>query len=418
MALTERQQQANELMAKHKHVLLYGGARSGKTWVILRAIVIRALKASGSTHAVLRLHFGDLRQSIILDTFPTMMQTEFPQLEGKWTLNKSDWHIIFPNQSRIVFGGLDDQKQTDKVLGQGHSTIFLNEASQISYASRSKAVSRLAQNKGVDQKEFIDCNPPSKGWWGYKIFIEGQFPDSEVRPDPSNYAYLSMNPTDNDHLPQDYIKEMLEPLPERQKKRLLHGEFSEDVDEPLWTQEMLDKIRCDTHPELDRIVIAVDPSGQSGDEDVRSDEVGIVVMGRANGCAYLLEDASGSYTPWKWARMVLKLYDFHKADAIVAEQNYGGELVRTNIHSHDQTARVRLVWASRGKHVRADPVAGLVSQDKMRHVGQFGKLEDQLLQFATYGYTGDRSPDRADAYIWAATDLVVSNRKKPVRVIY
>jgi len=416
MGLTTRQREANKTIASHGHVLLYGGSRSGKTWVIIRAIVARAIKAPKSSHVILRLHFNHLKHSIIYDTFPSVMEAEFPRVPYK--LDRSDWFAYLPNGSRILFGGLDDKERTEKILGQEHSTAYLNEASQITYGARNKAQTRLAQNVGLTPREYVDCNPPSKGHWVYKLFVRKVEPESgQPLYNPDDFSVLGMNPEDNQqNLPEQFLAQ-LDQLPERDRKRFLQGVFGEEVDEPLWTEESLARCRIYKMPQLQRVIIAVDPSGCAGPEDYRSDEVGISVCGTDGRRGYVLEDASGRYSPNAWARVVLDRMDEYGADAIVAERNFGGELVRSNIQGHDSNARVRLVTASRGKHIRAEPIAGLYEQGKVKHFGRFPNLEEQLIQFSTHGYTGDKSPDRADAMIHGLTDLAIANAKRKARVV-
>jgi len=141
---TPDQQEARKLLGgPSKHIMLRGGARSGKTFVLTDAIVTRALKCPETSHVVLRFRFNHLKFSIIFDTFPKVMTLRYPQVP--YELNKSDWFVKFPNGSRILFAGLDDAERTEKILGQEHATIFFNECSQISYDARNKAVTRLAQ---------------------------------------------------------------------------------------------------------------------------------------------------------------------------------------------------------------------------------------------------------------------------------
>jgi len=191
----------------------------------------------------------------------------------------------------------------------------------------------------------------------------------------------------------------------------LAGELLEEIEGALWTYAMLDRARIagtDEPPELQRVVVAVDPSGCAGPEDTRSDEIGIVVVGRdRNGIAYVLQDASGHYSPQQWAAMTIRCYDSWGANQIVAEKNFGGAMVDSTIRSVRRNAPVNMVTASRGKFQRAEPVAALYEQGKVRHLGTFRELEDQLCSFAANGYMGERSPDRADALIWALSDLML-----------
>lgn len=385
---------------------------SGKTFIILSTIVIRAMKAPGSTHVVLRHHFNHLKESVINDTLPKLLRLRWPDIT--YNVNRSDWFFSLPGGSRILFGGLDDKERTEKILGQEHSTIFLNECSQISYQARNKAVTRLAQNSGLKLKAFYDCNPPSMAHWTARLFIKHQEPTSGAAlPNPDRYAAMRMNPDDNiQNLPPEYIAE-LEALPDKDRRRFRYGEFLAQVDNALWTIDRLDELRIARSqlPDMMRVIVAIDPSGAAGPEDQRSDEIGIVVAGTDRlGNAYVLEDLSGHYSPQGWARAALTAFDRWNADRIVAERNFGGAMVESTIRAERRTASVKLVTASRGKAVRAEPVAALYEQGRVRHLGVFPDLEDQLSYFSTAGYQGDKSPDRADAAVWALTELMLEKQ--------
>jgi phage terminase large subunit-like protein len=421
-SLTPRQVEATRLLASPaRHIMLRGGSRSGKTFTICRAVAIRALKSPGSTHAVLRFRFNHLKQSVIEDTFPKVFRLCFPGVG--YSLNKTDWYIDLPNGSRILFGGLDDKDRTEKILGQEHSTIYLNEASQISYGARNKAITRLAQNSGLALKAYYDCNPPSMGHWTFRLFMMKVEPTSGAKlADPDLYTQMQMNPGDNlGNLPAAYIQE-LEALPEKERRRFLLGEFQAQVEGALWTLDGLDHCReaaWRTEDErqalierMQRIVVAVDPSGCSGPDDIRSDEIGITVCARdRQGNGYVLDDQSGRYGPEGWANAALSAYDRWNADVIVGEKNFGGAMVESTIRAVRRNAAIKLVTASRGKTQRAEPIAALYSQGKVKHVGAFPDLEDQMCNFATSGYQGSRSPDRADAAIWGLTECALEAKR-------
>jgi predicted phage terminase large subunit-like protein len=408
---TPRQQEAADLLASAAtHVMLFGGSRSGKTFLILRDIVERALEHT-SRHAVLRFRFNHLKASIIFDTFPKMMGMCFPG--AAWKLDKVDWLVRFENGSEIWFGGLDDKERTEKILGQEYSSIFLNECSQIPLGSRDVAVTRLAQKTPLALKMYYDCNPPSKRHWTYLYFIDHVHPARHQPLErPDNYVSLQVNPEHNrPNLPAEYFHE-LEQLDERKRQRFLLGIFADDDETALWTPETLDKGRLIDRapPEMQRIVIAVDPSGCSGPEDLRSDEVGIVVAGLGtDGRGYILEDLSGRHGPERWKTIVASAFDRWRADTVVAEVNFGGamvgEVIRTAATANGLPIPFREVTASRGKVVRAEPIAVLFGQGKVSLVGRFEELEHQLCAMTTAGYRGDRSPDRADAAIWALTAI-------------
>jgi phage terminase large subunit-like protein len=179
----------------------------------------------------------------------------------------------------------------------------------------------------------------------------------------------------------------------------LHGEILEDVEGALWTWGLIEPHRVDAPPELDRIVVGIDPAGTARK---RSDETGIVVAGIAHGELYILADGSGRMSPNRWATAALNLYDHWTADALVPEKNYGGDMVIQLLRSVDGMARIVPVHSRRGKQLRAEPVVSLYEQGKVHHVGSFPDLEDQMTTWVPG--EGD-SPDRVDALVHACTHL-------------
>jgi len=187
----------------------------------------------------------------------------------------------------------------------------------------------------------------------------------------------------------------------------LNAELLEDTPGALWSQGLIDGTRISAAPELTRIVVAIDPAATSGED---ADETGVVVVGQdKDGQGYVLADCSGRYTPIEWARIAISVYRTHHADRIVAERNNGGDMVEATLRMVDQNVPVTTVWASRGKVTRAEPISALYEQGRMHHVGTFPQLEDQMTNFTSdfdreaAGY----SPDRLDAMVWAATELLV-----------
>lgn len=428
-ALTAKQLEAQELLnGPAQHVMLAGGSRSGKTVLMVRKILQRALKAPGSRHAILRFRFGHCKQSIVHGTYPWVRKHCFPQVPySPKEINHSDWFATLPGGSEVWFGGLDDKERVEKILGNEYASILLNECSQIPYASRNMAVTRLAQKvedratgKPLRLKMYYDENPPDKGHWSYKLFRTHQDPESKQSlPDPGNYAYLQLNPRDNlENLPEEYIKS-LESLPPRLRKRFLEGEFRDAAPNALFSDEVLERWRLIDQdlPEMLRIVVAVDPSGADDEENTDNDEIGIVVCGLGvDGNGYVLEDLTCKAGPDTWGRVATGAFDRHAADRIVAEVNFGGAMVGAVIRAARARTPFRPVTASRGKVVRAEPISTLVESGKVRMAGIFRELEDELTAFTTYGYMGDHSPNRADAMIWGMSDLFPELTKEQKKV--
>lgn len=408
--------------------MLFGGSRSGKTFLHMRNVIFRALKAPKSRHAVLRFRFNHVKASIVLDTFPKVMQLAFPGVN--YALDKSDWYATLPGESQIWFGGLDDKERTEKILGQEHATLYLNECSQIPFNSRDMALTRLAQRveeivqnrapKMLKPRMFYDCNPPPKSHWTYKMFVQKIDPDSrQPLHHPDDYAAFQMNPKDNaENLAPGYLDTLMALSP-RLRKRFLEGEFADATPNQLFSDETIETWRVldGTVPDMVRVVVAVDPSGSGDVDNADNDAIGIVVAGLGtDGNAYVLEDLTVKAGPATWGRIAADAYQRHAADVIVGEVNYGGAMVQHTIKTAAPRAPYKSVNATRGKVVRAEPISALYEQGKVRHVGQFREMEDELSAFSTVGFLGDRSPNRADALIWALTELfpgMVAQKREP-----
>jgi len=743
--LTPKQKEALKILSSDAtHILLYGGSRSGKTFLLVRAVVIRAMASDESSHVILRYRFNQAKTKIGLGTFPKVMSLCFPDIE--YGIDKTDWYFTLPNGSTIWLGGLDEKERTEKILGEEHSTIYLNECSQIPYSSRNLALTRLAQkttftyangetkelrlkmyydcvsgdtvlpgqkkdiatlaleNKPIlaltsygwvwasppwengtgklytvitesgkqlkvtashrfwtkqgwkrlknittgqkilctDEHQYPDdvlnagslkqivrdsqenyykyhrqhdgqshpvvnfcqdylafasyamghnlcacchdaqdchtghqhqqatqrnhhsqefhallsrmfsgqpfckeghgdlpicglsrqkylfyqrfheslghlqsdiescfaeflslyffycsgafyspfstckpvllrnqlrqqahdqscpdytetpivdglqsfsfdtplmdnchyekvvaisqsttaafytievplvkhyiangfinhnCNPPTIAHWSYKLFFDHTEPNSKQLLDKSLFANMQMNPVDNlENLADNYIG-TLNQLPARQKVRFLEGNFSSLGGDYLWNIEGLEKWRTFKDiPDMQRIVVAIDPSGaENDDEDAVGDAIGIIVAGLGtDGNGYVLEDLTIKASPKTWGEIAVQAYDRHKADCIVAEGNYGGSMVEYVIQTARPRTPYKKVTATRGKVVRAEPISSLAESGKIRHAGNFNELEDELCSFTSRGYMGDESPNRADAYVWAFTEL-------------
>jgi phage terminase large subunit-like protein len=189
----------------------------------------------------------------------------------------------------------------------------------------------------------------------------------------------------------------------------LNAEVLDDLPGALWTRDAIDGTRVREAPELQRVVISIDPSGTKGTSD-DGDDIGIVAAGLGiDGRAYVLADRTCKLSPDGWGRRAVSAYHEFGADRIVAERNFGGAMVEHVIRTIDKDVAYKEVTASRGKVARAEPVAALYEQGRVSHVGSMPELEDQMCQIAPEGYVGDGSPDRADALVWALTELMLGD---------
>lgn len=418
-SLTLKQEDAMSLLRSDaEHILLEGGARSGKTLLLCRAVAIRAMKAPDSRHAILRFRFNHVKNSVVLDTWPKMMRLCFPGI--KFRINKTDWYAEFENGSQVWFGGLDDKERSEKILGMEFVTIYLNECSQIPQASRDIVITRLAQQ--VDQnisgrpviplkpRMYHDANPPKKSHWLYKLFHKKLDLDTgKLIDNPENYVHFKINPKDNiENLSAGFMK-TLAGLSARLRKRFEDGDYADVTENALFSDDDFEKWRVlgsAQLPQMTRIVVAVDPSGSGDIDNEHNDAIGICAAGLGvDGNGYLLADATVKAGPATWGRIATDLYDTLGANCIVGEINYGGAMVEHVIQTARSKTPYKMVTATRGKHVRAEPLSALYEQGRIRHVGYYPELESELVDFTVNGYVGENSPNRADALVWAFTEL-------------
>lgn len=241
--LTPAQEKAIEVIKSHKQTLLFGGSRSGKTFIYCYCLVYRALTYNKSRHGIFRLTRKDLKESIWLDTFPKVCSLIDDRLKPK--LNNQELFAQFPNGSEIWFGYMEDTKRTDNILGREFNTALFNEISEMAFASYSKVQTRLSL-KSYDNEGNLcpnmwwgDCNPVGKWHWGYKTFIQKiNAKTGEPLNNPDQYGYMLMNPNDNiANLPEDYL-ETLRNLPEDERNRFLLGLWVEGISGGIYTKEM------------------------------------------------------------------------------------------------------------------------------------------------------------------------------------
>lgn len=404
------QQEALSLLGSGaRFCLLYGGSRSGKTFVLCCALVVRALKGAGSRHAVIRRHFNGVRSAVGNDTMPKALHCRFPGVEYEYS--KTDSVFRFANGSEIQLVGLDDAQRAEKILGREFATLYFNECSELDFGSVQTALTRLAQYvPGLSNKAFFDCNPPGKSHWSYRMFVQKLNPaDNTPLALPEQYAMMRINPVDNkENLPPGYIDDTLGTLSLRQRRRFLEGQWQDEVEGALWNSEIIDRNRVVNPPELLRVVIGVDPAVTAGKS---SDLTGIVGAGTsADGHYYILADRSCRVNPLEWGREVIKLYRELKADRVIGEVNNGGDLIRTMLCELSPGLPFQAVSARRGKVLRAEPVAALYEKNLVHHAGVFTDLEEEMCSYSPL--TAVKSPDRLDALVWAVAALSEPREKR------
>jgi hypothetical protein len=385
-----------KLLRHNEELMLFGGAGSGKTHFQLNVIFKRAMMFSKSRHICFRKRFEHTKHTT-WNSAKEHIHLEWPDMPMRQNRSGGTWEMHLPNGSEVLFSGLDDKERIEKHLGSEFLTIYINEASEILDENDIELISsRLRQNiEGARHLLLLDMNPPVKSHWSYKRYIEGPL---------EGRSSFKINPKDvKENLPSSYIKR-LEALPERLRSRFLDGEFLSDVEGALWSYEMILNTRKEQHGGIGRIVVALDPPVTSNEN---SDEAGIIVAAEKGTGYKVLADRSLKGSPSEWAAATAKAYYDFGADCIVAEVNQGGDLVELALKSVNENLPVKKVRATRGKHIRAEPVASLYEQGLVEHENGLIDLEDQLQSWVPN--SGLKSPDRLDALVWAFHELSFSD---------
>lgn len=390
---SDKQREAVALLSgPAKHIMLYGGSRSGKSVILMYAMIVRALKCK-SRHVILRLHFSHVKQSVWLDTLPKVMDLIDESLRKRCKWNQSDFYCQLPNGSEIWIGGLDDKDRTEKILGREFSTIWFNECSQISLESRDLALTRLAEKNELAKKAYYDENPPKKSHWSYHYFIENLDVKGSV---VSGYASLKMNPRDNErNIDKDYIKDVLENLPPMQRARFLDGDFVSD-DTDIFKPEWL--IPCPTPAPADiaAVFAFIDPATteKARAKDHTCETAIVVVAALYSGLIVDLEVQHGFWDYQEIKRRCIAVDAFYKKYKFV----FGVEDVQAQgwLVSDLQEVGVNAVKipADSDKVRRAISVTDLLASFKCR-VNDLA-LRKQLLSFPSEGLK-----DLCDAYVYA-----------------
>ena len=402
---TAKQAEAVQVLKSDaRHILLVGGSRSGKSFILMRSMIVRASLKAGTRHVCFRFRYNHIKSSLWAITFPDVMKLCFPDVP--YTLNQTDLIAKLSNGSEIWFAGLDDKARTEKILGTEFSTIWFNEVSQIPYESITIALTRLSENSELKKKAYYDCNPPSVRHWAYKVFVEKKEPEKNVPlQNPEHYQYLFMNPRDNEeNLPPGYIEYTLGGLNSRARLRFLDGKFQSDESGALWDESMINMHRVVTAPAMVRKVLAIDPTAT-----VTGDEVGMIGAGLGvDGRLYVFSDDSGNYTPSGWGQRAADRTKTNGFDCVVAETNQGGDMVEFVLRQFDKLTRIIRVHAKVGKVLRADPVISMYERGMVSHVGEFEALENEM---CTWDPQDSASPNRIDALVYALLELTQQTNK-------
>lgn len=231
----------------------------------------------------------------------------------------------------------------------------------------------------------------------------------EILADPRTVVTRGRTEDNRSNLAPSFLQKIMDKYAgTRLGRQELDAEVLDDAPGALWTRSNLDQYRKRQSevPPMTRIVVAIDPAAKKNDQPDEGAATGIVAAGiGTDNRGYVLDDATLRASPNGWARRAVALFDRYEADCIVGEVNNGGDMVESTVRSVRETIPFRAVHASRGKWVRAEPVAALYEQGRVSHVGAFPELEDEMVVFGPNGMPDGSSPDRLDAAVWALTEL-------------
>ncbi|WP_376904378.1 DNA-packaging protein [Agrobacterium radiobacter] len=306
-----------------------------------------------------------------------------------------------PSKRRVTWANgavatLFSAEEPERLRGPQHEAMWCDELAAWKYLRETWDMAMFGLRLGNDPRTIITTTPKPLP------LIK------EIIKDPTTVVTKGSTFDNSGNLAPKFLKTIKDKYEgSRLGRQELEAEILDDLPGALWSRSEIDQHRVTTAPELQRVVVSIDPSGTKGATD-DGDSVGIVVAGLGvDGRAYVMADRTCKLSPAGWGKRAVQAYYEFEADRIVAERNFGGAMVQHVVSTTDSKVAYKEVTASRGKVARAEPVAALYEQGKVSHVGSLPDLEDQMCQIAPEGYVGEGSPDRADALVWAITELML-----------
>jgi phage terminase large subunit-like protein len=366
--------------------LYLAGRGAGKTRTAAEWLVSEAIQKPKTRWAIVAPTFGDVRDTCIEGESGVLaVLRRYQMLED---YNRSIGEIVLKNGSRLKGFSAD---KPDRFRGPQHHGAWCDELAAYRYTDAWDQL-QFGLRLGERPRVIVTTTPRPVSLIrnlvnrndGSVVITRGSTFDNAKNLAPSALADLKLRYEGT-----------------RLGRQELYGEVIDEVEGALWTLSQIDATRVKDTPPLMRIVVAIDPAVTSGED---SDETGIVVAGiTSDGQYYILEDLTMRSSPDKWARTAVDAYRRWSADRIVGETNNGGDMIEALLRQVDPTVSYKKVTATRGKMLRAEPVASIYEQSRAHHVGSFQALEDQM---CNYTPESDFSPDRLDALVWAMTELM------------
>ena len=376
----------------------WGGRGSGKSHHFGECTIERCIQNPGTRIVCVREIQRSLKESV-----KRLIEDKIIAFNVGGMFRVLNDSIVTPGNGVILFQGMQDHTAESIKSLEGFHVAYVEEAQTMT----ARSLEMLRPTIRAEGSELWFSWNPRHSSDPIDEFLRGPNP-------PENSAVVRVGYEDNPFFPPELEMERIfdeEHRPARYGHVWL-GEYEPTAIGAIWTREIIHRNRRKEAPKLTRVLVAVDPAISS---ETDSNETGIVVtaLGEDNR-GYVIEDCSCKGTPQQWAERAVAAYDLHEADAIVAEVNQGGDMVEHTIHSIRPNIRVIKVRATRGKHVRAEPISALYALDRISHIGAFPELESQMCLFTAGGFDGEGSPDRVDAMVWGFTELFPKMTKRGV----
>lgn len=369
----------------------WGKTRTGAEWILEQAMA-----HPDTEWAIVAKTIGSARDVCVENKLSGLLKCALPGEVVRYVANPCQIDLV--NHARIYAFGSED---AGRIRGYNFAGAWCDELATWPYEATWDEGLVLAVRDPRVVPHIVVTTTPQKKALIKKLLNDSEQPNSSVHvvrgttmDNAANLAPTSLA----------YFKAQYEGT--RLGRQELYGELLDDVPGALWTWDMIDAHRVVEEPDLDRIVVGIDPAVTN---NASSDETGIIVVGiqgRGNDSHfYVLDDRSGKYSPHDWARAAAAAYHNTGADRIVVERNNGADLVEANLRNLDKLLPIKTVWASKGKTIRAEPIAALYEQGRVHHVGRLGGLEDQMTSWDATD-PKIKSPDRVDALVWSCTELM------------
>lgn len=368
---------------------LYGGRGSGKSHFFAEGVVANAAANSGFRVLCIREVQKSLKESA-----KRLIEDKIKSMGYGGLFNIKHDEIGTPGGGVISFAGMNSQNSESVKSYESYNVAFVEEASQ--FSARSIELLRPTIRA-----------PGSELWWSWNPDSADDPVDKYFRgPNPPSDAIIRrINWDDNKFFPSELRKEM-EQDRTNNPDRFSHiwlGDYAPQAVGAIWNMANIHSNRIHEAPVMGRILVAVDPAVSNTEQ---SDEHGIIVGGIGEDKrGYVLDDGSKKGSPAEWAERAIALFDKWDADCIVVEKNQGGDMCKHTLRTVRPTIPIEEVVATRGKHVRAEPISSLYALGQISHVGTFPELEGQMCRMTASGYDGTGSPDRVDALVWMFTKL-------------